>query len=106
MWRSAVNVGRDDIRFHLVTVHVGPGAGMVDGIEQGEQRHCLVALPEFGKCYDRPQRGMRVLATVFANAWRIAFDVTWIERRLVERWREQQRHTILRPNQLAFDSGH
>jgi hypothetical protein len=49
---------------------------------------------------------MRALAAVLADAWRVAFDVARIERRLVERGCEQQRHTILRLDQFALDSCH
>src|ERR1700722_2090074 len=106
MRRSAVDVGGYDIGLYLVTVHIGPRASMVDGIEQGEQRRCLVALAECGECHDRPQRGMRILAAVLADAWRVTFDVAWIDRRFVEWRREQQRHAIQRPDQLAFDGHH
>src|ERR1700687_710795 len=49
---------------------------------------------------------MGILAAILANARRISFDVTRIERRLVEWGREQESDTILRTDQLAINSGH
>jgi hypothetical protein len=49
---------------------------------------------------------MRVLAAVFANAGRIALDIPGIERRVVERRREQQRQAGIALHQLRFHGGH
>src|SRR5271166_237364 len=106
MRRAGIDVSGNDIGFYLVAVDVGPGAGVVDGIEQGEQRERLVALVEGRECDHRPQGSMCILAAVLADAGRVALDVARIERRLVEWRRKQQRHLILRPNQLAFERRH
>ena len=76
------------------------------GIEQGEQRGCLVALAECGERHDRPQCGVSVLAAVLTDTRRIALDVARIERCFVEGRCEQQRQAIRRPDQFAFDGGH
>ena len=49
---------------------------------------------------------MGVLAAILANARRIALDVTGIERRLVERRREQQHETIAAMHELAVERCH
>src|ERR1019366_7501609 len=96
----------DDIRFHLVAVHVRSGEGMVDRIEQGEQRGGVVAVTQYRECNDRPQGGMRVLAAIFADTWWVAFDVAGIVRCLIEWRREQQRQLFVGPDQFALDRRH
>jgi hypothetical protein len=49
---------------------------------------------------------MGVLAAILANARRIALDVAGIERRLVERRREQQHEAIAAMHELAVERGH
>src|SRR5437773_240085 len=49
---------------------------------------------------------MGVLSAVLANAGRIALDVTWIERGLVEGGPEQQGNPILRTHQFPLRGRH
>ena len=106
MRRCRVYVGADDIGFDFVAIRVGAGSRVVDGVEQREKLGRLVALAERGERHHRPGRRVRVLAAVLANARRIALDVSRIVRRLVERRREQQRQSVIAPNQLPIERGH
>ena len=38
-----VNIGRDDVGLHLVEMHVGAGARMLDGVQKREQLGGLIA---------------------------------------------------------------
>ena len=73
-----IDIGGDDIGFHLVTVDVGARAGVIDRVEQREQVGGLVALTKRGERHNRPQRGMGVLSAVLPNAGRIALDVAGV----------------------------
>ena len=66
----------------------------------------LVSLAQRGEGDHGPERGMGVLAAVFANARRIALDVAGIESGAVE-WRGEEDHEpVVRPNQLLLHRGH
>ena len=84
----------------------GAGAGMVDGVKDGEQLACLVAVAKRGESEDRPDGSVGVLAAVLADARQIALDVAWIDVGLVERWREQEDETVTASNEVFLDRGH
>ena len=46
------------------------------------------------ECHRRPDRGMRVLATILADAWWIALDIARLERGRVEGGREQLHQSV------------
>src|SRR5207247_10654994 len=85
-----VDVGRGDIGLHLVAIDARARARPVDRVQDGEELVRLVAVPQRGEGHHGPDRGMRVLAAIFANAWRIASYVARIERAV--EGRSEQEH--------------
>src|SRR5688572_16918453 len=79
---------------------------MVDGIEKREQPPRFVTLSESRKCDHGPQRGVSILTTVLANAWRITPYITGIEASLIERRRENKRKPVLITDQFSLDGRH
>ena len=79
---------------------------MIDRVQQREQLAGLVAVAEHREGDHRPDGAVRVLAAILANAGRIALDVSGIERRLVERRREEQHQTVVAPDEVFFDRRH
>src|SRR4029450_2117603 len=74
-----IDIGGNHVRLHLVALHVRPGPGVIYGVEEREQPRRLVALAESRKGHHRPHSGVRILASVLPNAWRITLDVARIE---------------------------
>ena len=102
-------------RIHIRARHVGldhvtslrvAGVCMAYRIDKIEQRACLVALALHRVGKDRPDRAMRVLATIFANPGRIGCDVAGVLFRMIERRGEQQRHPIILADQVLFHGLH
>ena len=61
----------------------------------------LVAVAERGEGDHRPDGGMRVLAAVLADARRVALDVAGVERRAVERRREEQDEPVVAAHEVS-----
>src|SRR3954469_13982105 len=83
-----------------------PGAGVVDGIDKREKVSSLISIAQGCKSDHRPGGGMGILATIFADAGRIALDIPWIERCMVEGRSEEQSQPSLASDELIFQSGH
>ncbi len=67
---------------------------MVDRVEDREQLHGLVAVAERREGHDRPDRAVRVLPAVLADAGRVPPDVAGIDVGSVERRGEQQHEAV------------
>ena len=104
--RVRVDIGRHHVGFHLVALDIGRRAGAVDRIQHVEQLDRLVTAAEVRDRHHRPERGVGVLAAVLAHPRHVALDVAGVERRLVERWREQLDHARVSPHQLHADGIH
>ena len=79
---------------------------MVDRIEDREQLARLVAVAEGGEREHRPDRRVRVLAAVLADAGQVALDVAGVEVGVVERGREEQHQAVAAPDEVLVDCGH
>ena len=86
---GGVDVGGDHVRFDGVLLDLGRGLRMADGVDQAEEIHGAVAVAQFGKGPDRPERGVGVLAAVLTHARRVALDVAGLQGRPVEGRREE-----------------
>ena len=106
MRRYRIDVGRDHVGLDLVAQHVRAAARTRDGIEHVEQVKRLLTLSEHRVGNDGPGRGVCVLAAVLADARRIALDIAGVERRVLERRREQQREAGLALDQRRLDGSH
>ena len=103
---GGVDIGRDHIGFHLIAIHVGACAGVVDRVEQAEQGGGLVTFSQARESHYGPQGGVGVLPAVLAQARRIALDIARVRRRMIERRREQQGQSVVWQNQFAIDGLH
>ncbi len=79
---------------------------VVDRVEQREQLGGLVAVAQRGEGEHAPDRGVGVLAAVLAHAGQVALDVAGIERRVVERRREEQDQPVAAAHQELVDRRH
>ena len=61
MRRFGINICGNDVRFDLVAVNAGAGAGMIDRIQEREKFAGLVAVAECGESEDGPDRRMSIL---------------------------------------------
>ncbi len=104
-WRGG-DVGSHYVGLHAIAVDVAARAGMVDRVEDPEERGRLLAIPQRCIRHRRPQRSVRVLAAVLADAGRIGLDVAGVLRRAIERRGEEQRQGLLRPDQLPVNRRH
>ncbi len=102
MRRGAVDVGADDIRLDLVGLDLRRGPGVVDRVEQLEQRGRAVAAAGRRHRLDDPDGGVRVLPAVLAHPRQVALDVAGVVRRAVERRREQADEAVARRDQLPL----
>src|SRR5216684_1145506 len=78
----------------------------MDWIQHAEQLGRFVTVTKGSECNHRPDRGMRILPAVFTNARHITFDITGVERRAIERRREQEDKPFGPKDQLAIDGRH
>src|SRR5437773_5531448 len=101
-----VDVGGDAVGLYLVALHLVGGAGVVDRVEEMEQGVGAVAIAQPREGEHRPQGAMGVLTAILANAGRIALDVSRIERRPVEGWREEQCQGVAPADELLIDRVH
>src|SRR5262245_36297923 len=104
--RLGIDVARDDVRLDTVAVEPSARARVVDRVQDREQLPRAIAVAEGGECHDRPDGGVRVLATVLPDAGGVALDVTRIPRSAVERWSEEQDDRLLAMDEIFFDRVH
>ena len=95
-----VDIGAGDVRFDLVAVNAGARAGVIDRVQQRKQLAGLVAVAEHREGDHRPDGAVRVLAAVLPDAGRVAFDVAGVERRLIERRREEQEQSVVAADEV------
>ena len=79
MRRFGINISGDDVGLDLVAVNAGAGARMIDRVQQREEFAGLISVAERGEGEDGPDRRMGILATVFADAGQVSFDVARVE---------------------------
>ena len=106
MRRDAVDIRGDHVRLDAVGAHLFRGIRMGDWADQVEQLASPVAIAELGKSPNCPQRGVRILPAVLADAGRIAPNIAGIVYCAVERWRKQGDQPILRAHQLLIQRLH
>src|SRR5665213_2685102 len=85
-----IEVTASDVGLDLVAVNCVGRARMIYGVQDREQLASLIAVAENGECNHRPDGAMRILTAVLPDAGRICFDISGVERRLVEGWGEEQ----------------
>src|SRR6185436_12499097 len=88
--RTAIDIRRERVGLHPVALHVRAGASTEDRIEQTEDALGAFAVAEGCVRPAEPGRGVRVLASVLANARRVRANVPRIMQRAVVRRPEQQ----------------
>ena len=112
MRRHGVDVGGDDVGLDPVGGDGFGGRAVADRVDQREQFPGAAMVAELGEGHDRPDRGVGVLAAVFAHAGDVALDVAGIECGLVERRIEELDQAVdrggpaggrLRPSPCAID---
>ena len=79
MRRFGINVSGDDIGLDLVAVNASAGARMIDRVQQREEFAGLIAVAERGEGEHGPDRRMGILATVFADAGQVSFNVARVQ---------------------------
>src|SRR5262252_7278489 len=79
---------------------------MTDGVKQREQLATAISISQQRKSDHRPDRSVRILATILTNTWRITFDIARIQLALVEGRRKEQYQSIAAPDQIFINSGH
>src|SRR5437762_2365920 len=104
--RLGIDVGGDHVRLDLVPVDARARARAVDGVEDREELPRPVAVAERGEGHHRPHGRMGALPAVLPYARRVARDVAGIERRAVERRREEQDELLSAANEVLLDRGH
>ena len=73
---------------------------------QRKQLACPGAIAQHREGRDPPQHAMGILAAIFADARRIALDVSRIMK-AGDKWRREQGHQpVFRPNQIFVDRFH
>ena len=95
-----VDVGGDGVRLRAVPLDALGRARVVDRIDHVEQLHRLVAQPQPRERDDGPERRVRVLTAVLADAGQVALDVAGIVGHPVERRRQQQHELRVAPDQM------
>ena len=103
---DGVNIRGHDIGFYFVAVHLRARACVIDRIQHREQLSGPIALAQACEGEDRPGGGVGVLAAVFADARRIAFDIARLERRLIEGRRKEQSEFGLLEDELFVNGRH
>src|SRR5439155_16904655 len=98
--RLGIDVGGRHIGLHLVSMYPRTCARAVDRVQDREELVGLVAVTKRGEGHHGPDGGMRILASILANAWRITLDVAGIAIRVIERRGEQQDHLLASPDEI------
>src|SRR6185436_9425918 len=96
----------DDIGLDPIAIEAGTSAGVVDGIEDGEELPRPVTVAERGERHDRPDGAVRVLAPVFPDAGRIGPDITRIATRTDEGRGEEEHEGLLAPDEVLLHRAH
>ncbi|MNF95896.1 hypothetical protein D3C84_786660 [compost metagenome] len=100
-----VDIGRQHIGLDLVGLY-GVGEAMADRIDHVEQLPGPSAVAHFGEGHTRPDRGMGVLAAIFAHAGDIALDVARVGQRAVEGRCKQQDQAGIAAHQMLEQRAH
>ena len=79
---------------------------MVDRIDHRRDFPRALAVSDRHVGQRGPDRGMRVLAAILANARRIPFDISRVGHGLIERRREQQHQPFVAPDKIFFHRRH
>src|SRR5436309_9425241 len=79
---------------------------MVHWIEQREQLGRAIAVAKPCESHDVPERSVRVLAAVLANARHVTLDVTRTRGHVIERRRQEQDEAVLTTHQPLVDGCH
>src|SRR5262245_5205952 len=106
MRRGAINIRGDDIRLDFVPGNARPCTRVIDWIYHREQFTGLVTVSERGKGEDGPDRGMGILAAVFAHAWQISFDVAHVRAGTIEGRGKEQDETVAATHEVFFHPRH
>ena len=106
MRRFGVDIGGHDVRLHFVPAGADGRGRVVDRVQHREQFGRPVAVTESGNGKHGPDGGVRVLATVLADARQVALHIPRVDVGMVERRCEQQHHAVAAPDQQLVDRRH
>ena len=106
MRRHGVDIGRDDVGFHLVRHNRLGGLAMVHGVDHGQKLPGALGIALGREGHGRPDRSVGILAAVFAHAGDVAFDVAGILGRLVEGRIEQLDECMVATNEPSVERIH
>src|ERR1700733_2574766 len=88
MLGSGIDIGAYDVGLDLVSMNARASAGVIDGIDDGEDLCRPVAVAQERKGEHRPQGCVRVLTAIFPQSGRIGLDVAGVVQRVIEGRRE------------------
>ena len=101
MHRVRIHICRNHVWLGLVLIEPLRRPHVVDRVDHVEEFHRFVSESHLRKRDDRPQRGVRVLSTVFAKTRRIAFDIPRVMWSPVERRRQEQHHLRVASHEMG-----
>jgi hypothetical protein len=82
--RFGIEISAGHIGLNLVTVNSFRAVGVTDWIKHRQQLARLVAIALHDERQRNPNRAVCILAAVLADAGRIALDIAWVVRGIVE----------------------
>src|SRR5215813_15635770 len=85
VWRRAVHISADHVRFNFVMLSLLSSGGMVDGIDKVPKLHGAVTVTLQCCCQRHPGSSVRILTAILTNTRHIPFDITGLKDPFVER---------------------
>src|SRR5262245_20156897 len=79
---------------------------MPNRIQEREQAVGALGLAQQAQRLHRPQHAVRVLAAIFADAWRVAADVAGVVGGVAEGWVEQHHQALLLAHERLLGATH
>src|SRR5262245_4098525 len=76
VWRRAIDIGTDHVRFNSVMVSLLSSRGMVDRVDKIPKLHGAVALTLQGCCQRHPSSSVGILTAILTDTRHVSFDVT------------------------------
>src|SRR5215510_1867823 len=106
VWRSAVYISADHVRFNFVIVSLLSCRGMVDRVDKVPKLHGAVAVTLQGCCQHHPGSSVGILTAILTDTWHISFDVARLKNPFVERGIKQLDQFVVDTHQSVFNGVH
>lgn len=106
MGGNCIDISGNNLRLYFINRNPCFAFAMVHGIKKVKKFPCAFAISDFRKGHYRPDSCVRILPSIFAHSWCVAFDIARVESGLVKGRVEQLNDTIVTSDEPLINSVH